>query len=127
VVVTWRGARGAPKTPSNSLRSEDEEVPKLHSVSSGPSFNGDIASTGGLAGVDGYVPPMNRSSGGTYSFFLRRSKLDIGEVLLLLLAGDNPLIKSSLSEENKPCFLSIVTVTITWWSLCVCVEVEIAR
>lgn len=90
MMLTRRGARGAARTPSSSLRSEEEETAKLHSVSSGPSFNGDIAST----------------SGGTWSFFLRRSKLEIGE---LVLAGNRPFIKSSLSVENNPCFVSIVT------------------
>lgn len=103
MMLTQRGARGAPRTPSSSLRSEEEETEKLHSVSSGPSFNGDIAST---VGLEGHLSANSKSSGGTWSFFRRRSKVEIG---VAPLAGNRPLIKSSLSVEKKPCFVSIVS------------------
>lgn len=117
VVQTWKGERGAPKTPRSSLRSEEEEqvasgpffqwahLPCSHLEellsSSGPSFSGDSASTG-LAGVEGHVPSTNNSGRGTwFSFLLRRRKLP-------LLAGDSPLTTSSFRDQNKPCFLSIL-------------------
>lgn len=144
VVQTWTGARGAPKTPRSNLRSdflhaeEDDETegalanwpfiqwphfPSLFptsspSVPSGPSFNGDKASTG-LKLPDLVI----NNSGGTPWFFLRRRRSpDIGEALLAGdfardLAGESPLTTSSFRDEKKPCFRSIL-------QLCPCEERE---
>ena len=92
-----------PHLPSPLLPTSSPSVP------SGPSFNGDKASTG-LKLPDLVI----NNSGGTPWFFLRRRRSpDIGEALLAGdfardLAGESPLTTSSLRDEKKPCFRSIL-------------------
>lgn len=135
VEQTWRGASGAPITPSKSLRSdllyETEGVrdswsfiqfpipdPTLFESpfsESGPSINGVRVSPSGLKLPDLATEASELRCEWFWCFFLLR-RPEMGEPVLAGLVerererereGERPLTTSSFKAEKKPCFFSI--------------------
>ena len=137
MLLTCTGASGAPKTPSNNLRSdrwqaaEEEaetegalqswpfiqwphlsilESPPSDSSGSGPSINGDSASAG-LKLPDLDITTSGCTTWPPLPLLLLRSRPDRGDTLRPE-PGLLPLVlagDSPLTTEKNPCFLSILT------------------
>lgn len=140
--LTCTGASGAPKTPSNNLRSDrwdaDAEAeatetdgalhnwPFIHRPhlsilesppsapsGSGPSINGDRASGGGGLTLPDLETNISGGAAWCVSPLRRRRRPDPGETLLDLLRPLDLAGESPLTiSEKNPCFFSISRATV---------------